>query len=419
MKLSEITLTVSKHPEAPNKFPEDVVSFFLASDKVTLYSIEPNEKGRENFHGYKVLGKARIKNSETAAILADLKKSLTDKNGGALCFNPHHALRAAASGHTYDIVICYLCGEVLTYGMDSTPTANALTGNEIAGSPSVINDIAEKHGLPKPMVLIRTERVIKAAEDDETHWMSAMPLSLRPLWHASSRRDLMAMRDALAQEYPSAKQQILALFSWYGSSHSPWRESSWGYEEVPARLLEDYSFTAVLSEAQSSQLTDHELEGAARFFATYYLRSQDIHNRQALKDAIARYSQDTDRWLRAMPSSIRPLWKDEMWYYQGGFRLSVPDHTLMQQALAEEFPDNNARIRVLFDWYGSGAGVKRNAAGYENIVDRLLCDFTTPELAQALQSTLTQQQLDGATRLFAHWEYQRNRKGEVGQLPPR
>ena len=74
-----------------------------------------------------------------------------------MCFLPHHGLRAQLRGHAYDIVICYLCGEVVTYGMDAAPTAHALTDNEIAGSPAVINDIAVKHGLPKPMIPINDE----------------------------------------------------------------------------------------------------------------------------------------------------------------------------------------------------------------------------------------------------------------------
>ena len=428
-ELREIIVTAEKisgnaERDGSNKLPDAVISAFLASNQVTLYAIEESESGNESIHGYKVLGKARIKKSETAALFADLQQSLTKDYWGSMCFHPHHVLRAEVSGHTYDMVICYLCGLVVSYEMDSSPEGTRLAGNSLDGSPDLINGIAKKHGLPIPLVLIREEAWQKKTRRDYAQFLTAAPQSIRVLFpHNINPRannpspDNHTMQEALAQQYPNTQRQIVALFAWNGSL--PWNGLSSFEDSVPGDLLRAYAFADLLSKAQSDQLTDSQLAGAAKFFTRSSIREQDEHDRQALSDAIKNYSKDIDSWSKAMPAAIRPLWKDEMWYYEGGFRLSAADDKLMQQALVQEFADKNARILSLFGWYGSGPGVQRNTSGYENIVHQLLCDFTTPELAHALQATtLSEQQLDGAARLFAHWEYQRDRKGEVKELPP-
>lgn len=412
---------ILRHRE--NKLPERIVSAFLTSANVTLYSIEESETGRVNIHGYKVLGKAKLKKDETAAILADMQKSLTKENRRAMCFHPHHVLRAEIVGHTYDMVICYLCGLVDSYEIDYSPKGKYLSANSLDGSPDLMNGIAKKHGLAVPRVVIEEEIFQRETRRNDAQFSSAAPQSIRALFpqninpRAYRSPDNRTMHEALAKQFPSTPQQILALFEWNGSL--PWSGLSAYEDSVAGELLQAYAFADLLSEAQSDQLSTLQLAGAAKFFARSSIPEQDQQNRQALVDVLGNYAKDIDDWSKATPPAIRPLWKDEMWFYEGGFRLSASDDTLMQQALTQEIPDTNARILSLFGWYGSGLGVKRNSNGYENIVAKLLCDFTTPELGQALQTTrLTEQQLDGAARLFAHWEYKRDRKGEVKALPP-
>lgn len=296
-----------------NKFPKEVVSAFLSSDNVILYSIEEGATGKEDIHGYKVMGKARIEKSETAAIFADLNKSLTNGNSGAMCFHPHHALRAEFGGHTYDMIICYLCGEVLTYGLDSTSTDDAASSNSIQGVPDVINRIGESHGLPKPKVLVEQEKIIQQQKRAYEHSLSVMPRSMRPFFPHTANQfgsntwpDDRTLREALAKQYPESKQRILALFAWNGSE---------GQLEYPEKLLQGYSFTDLWREAQSDLLTQAQLKGAARFFASKYVE-RDENSRQRLQDGIKRYSEEMAHWLQIMPASIRPLWRDEMWQYR-------------------------------------------------------------------------------------------------------
>ncbi len=90
----------------------------------------------------------------------------------------------------------------------------------------------------------------------------------------------------------------------------------------------------------------------------------------------------------------------------------------MLEALSRQFPDENERILTLFNWYGSDASEMRIFGRYQYVVDDLLYKFATSELAQAAASKpLTEQQLDGATRLFAEWEFRRGRRAEMRKIP--
>jgi hypothetical protein len=430
-ELSEIVPVADDlFPEAPNKLPEDIVAGFLASDNVTLYVVSDDEGAAGPIQDYKVLGKARIKKKETAAVIEDLKKSLTDQNGVAmcgLCFHAHHVLRAAFSGHTYDLMICYPCSQVLTYGTDSTSMAHLLSANWMNGSPEVLKRIATAHGLPKPQVFIDEE--INARHDASVYarWLRAMPESLRPFYprtldpsgnHPSP--DIGTLREALVKQYPGTKRRILALFVWYGAP--PWGEYA---DDSAERLLQDYLYSDLWSAVQSDRLTNAQLEGATRFFASKYVDRQEQHSRQALQDGIRSYSAERAHWLQIMPASVRPLWNDEMWGYRDFFedtdanRRAHANEQPMLDALSQEFPDKNQRILVLFDWYGSDVADNRTFGRYQAVVDDLLQQFSTSELAQALQSTtLTEQQLDGAVRLFAESSFREARRKEIRDIPP-
>jgi hypothetical protein len=112
-------------------------------------------------------------------------------------------------------------------------------------------------------------------------WLSAMPLGLRPLWpklmqdeHSWSdppsavRTSVNALKPELAKEFPDVHQRIRALFVWFGSGAGPWSGFP-AYEEVPAHLLLEYQPSELMTALQSTNLTDSEMEGAARFFSGY------------------------------------------------------------------------------------------------------------------------------------------------------
>jgi hypothetical protein len=429
-ELSEIVPAVDDllpDPDEPNILPVEVIAAFLASDSVTLYVVSEAEGTQGPIQDYKVVGKARINKNDTAALIEDLKHSLAEHNGVAmcgLCFHAHHVLRAQTRGHTYDLMICYPCSQVLTYARDSTSARHFISANWMNGSPDLIKRIAKSYGLPQPQVFIDEELNAQYEAKAYAHWLSTMPQSLRPFFPPtldpsgnSPAPDLRAMRTALAKEYPDTRRRILALFSWYGSV--PWGYSS---DQSVDYLLQDYSYTDLWSQAQSDRLTNAQLAGAARFFAEKYVEGREQHSRRALQDGIRKYSEEKAHWLQIMPASIRPLWKDDIWQY-GEYRHRNADKWVLEEekpmldALSREFPDKNQRILILFNWYGSD--VENHTFGrYQAVVDDLLQQFTTAELAQALGSTmLTAQQLDGAVRLFAEPQFGRARRAEIRRIP--
>ncbi|MGP8175513.1 MAG: hypothetical protein ACLP7O_13330 [Terracidiphilus sp.] len=122
---------------------------------------------------------------------------------------------------------------------------------------------------------------------------------------------------------------------------------------------------------------------------------------------------DEERWRKAMPSSILQLWPsvhpDVFYKY---------DTRPLEEALSKEFPDGRARILRLMAWYGSGAGPWSGFPGYEDIPEQMLLQYPTPELVDAVTgSTLNEQELEGAARLFGGWDFNHTRPKDNALLP--
>ena len=116
----------------------------------------------------------------------------------------------------------------------------------------------------------------KESQAAEERWVKAMPASLRPLWpNFQESLDPTSLHPghknldlALAKEFPVTQQRIRALLSWYGSGEGPWSGFPM-YEEVAEEMLLDYSTAEILAAAQSSDLSDQELEGLARLLGDW------------------------------------------------------------------------------------------------------------------------------------------------------
>lgn len=399
-----------------NTLPEAVVAALQNAPSATLYSIEPDQVSDfdTDFHHYKVLGESKIDGDEARRVLADLQESLSRPNGGfAMCFRPHHRISVRAGTHSYDLVICYLCGGLRIYRDDSF-----IAGLLLNGSPQLLNELAVKHGLPKPQVLSSHELQVQESEREAAHWLAVMPAAVRPLWQEflarPGRPDYRSVEAALAQEFPDEQQRILALFAWYASGTGRWSGYP-SYEDVVADLLRRYPFSELSQLAQSTGLTDLQIKGAARFFAGWILGNRESDDRQRLTQGLKDYFRATDRWVADMPSSIRPLWKDSMWYEA---HVGDTDRDRMIAALNQEFTDRNQIILALLSWYGSGIGVECHCARYEYAAQDLLFTFSSANLVAAAQSRpLTEKQLDGAARLLADWYFQRERPHEIESFP--
>ncbi|MCZ7648893.1 MAG: hypothetical protein M5U26_27160 [Planctomycetota bacterium] len=106
--------------EEKNRIPEAVQAALEKAESFTLYSLDPREreeKPKDAFHGYAVLGQTEVKEAETRKeLLAAFKKGVEENQGEmAKCFEPRHGIRVKDGETTHDLVICFECLQVLSY----------------------------------------------------------------------------------------------------------------------------------------------------------------------------------------------------------------------------------------------------------------------------------------------------------------
>jgi hypothetical protein len=144
--LSGSVLAVQEgNPLSPtaNKILEEAVTLEFFS----LDPTPPKEKPREEFHGWKVLGKTVVKNRATRTqLLEALRQGIADNTGiAAACFNPRHGIRAKADGKTLDLVISFECLSMQLY-LDDKRTS-VLTADTPQGT---FDKILKAAGVPLP-----------------------------------------------------------------------------------------------------------------------------------------------------------------------------------------------------------------------------------------------------------------------------
>ena len=71
----------------------------------------------EDFHGYRVLGRAFVTDaSEREELLDAFEPGVKESDGRvAKCFNPRHALRIRKGARTIDLAICFECLQSIIY----------------------------------------------------------------------------------------------------------------------------------------------------------------------------------------------------------------------------------------------------------------------------------------------------------------
>ena len=205
-----------------------------------------------------------------------------------MCFEPHHALRVIADGHTYDYLLCYSCNGIVVFE-DSKRIADL----SISGSPDILNALLTTAHVPlsyiySPQYITAEKKRMQDEKDADARWLAAMPTSFQPLWakaaqemffkstppprynpdnSVSDRRHalLEPFHTALDEEFPDTNSRILALLKWYGSGAGPWSGFP-AYESYAAGLLFDYPSQDILAAIQNTKLTEEQTEGLARFF---------------------------------------------------------------------------------------------------------------------------------------------------------
>ena len=101
------------------------------------------------------------------------------------------------------------------------------------------------------------------------------------------------------------RKRALALYAWFGSGEGPWSGFP-SYEEVAEELLFDIPTAELVAAAQADDLTEVQLEGAARFFGGWSFSQRRLEDRRTLPPALKRKlldhtlkSTDEDKLARA------------------------------------------------------------------------------------------------------------------------
>lgn len=115
-------------------------------------------------------------------------------------------------------------------------------------------------------------------------------------------------------------------------------------------------------------------------------------------------------WWESAPACVRFV-RDE----PGDWRSDV---ARCESALAFELPDASVRAATLMRWYGSSRSAWSGYPAYEGFASELLLRLPIDALVTAASRVDADDDLlEGATRLFASWEFGKQRRGERARLP--
>jgi hypothetical protein len=103
-----------------NNIPDRAREILEKASQFELLSIghgASQKKPAADFHGWPVIGKTTVEDSNTRnRLVAALEKGVEENKGDSMkCFNPRHGIRATHDGMTADFVICFECFQVMVY----------------------------------------------------------------------------------------------------------------------------------------------------------------------------------------------------------------------------------------------------------------------------------------------------------------
>lgn len=128
------------------------------------------------------------------------------------------------------------------------------------------------------------------------------------------------------------------------------------------------------------------------------------------------HSMNASRWVSAIPSPLKPF---QSVLLEGDYPPRSLDRRELHRALEQGVPTRREQIRLLYHWFGSGAGPWTGFPSYEGCAEELLLHFDTSDLiAVASRSDLDPTELEGAARLFAGWTFHQQRPNDRARLPP-
>ena len=132
-----------------NKIPDELRAILEKAESFELLSLSPDrqkEKSKDDFHGWKVLGKTTVKDVDVRKkLVAAFEKGVEENDGTvAACFNPRHGIRVTHDGKTADFVICFECFQVQALVGDKKPDGFLITNSPA----SAFNDVLKEAKVP-------------------------------------------------------------------------------------------------------------------------------------------------------------------------------------------------------------------------------------------------------------------------------
>jgi hypothetical protein len=213
-----------------------------------------------------------------------------------------------------------LCADILTvrlYRGDSelvsiTNHHGRYVGASIWSQGAVVTDPDRwlawfsSHGMPQA----RQEFDADAAAETQSRvtyarWVAAAPRHAQPFLQEGHGVDTNGLREALENQFPDRRQRIVALFGWFGSGAGPWSGFP-GNESIPEDYLLELPTADLVAAAARPDLSDAQLEGAARLFGGWPFANQRPQDLKALPPALKKKllahclkSSDPDKLERA------------------------------------------------------------------------------------------------------------------------
>ncbi len=147
------------------------------------------------------------------------------------------------------------------------------------------------HGVEGPLAAFeQAERARQEHRSAQQRWQAAMPAGIKTMpadaWkRAAASNDMTPALDALWDAYPDRRAAILALCEWFGTREGGWTGYP-AYESLTERMLFEVPVGELVAALENSDLSERQLEGAARFFAGHAFESSDPTKMISVKDLL-------------------------------------------------------------------------------------------------------------------------------------
>lgn len=127
--------------------PADAAKALHEARHAVLFSLEPWYPRHAQLHPLyqqQELGHLDLSEAQTQVAIQVFESAVAHRSDwDAGCFDPRHAMHIEADGHSFDYLICFVCGQMIVYR-----DGKVLGKVKIAGSGGKLNEILESASIP-------------------------------------------------------------------------------------------------------------------------------------------------------------------------------------------------------------------------------------------------------------------------------